>query len=401
MNQTFDRRKALPRRNDLDWLRVCAILSVFVFHSSRFFDTDFWHVKNPTTYFGVQVWITFLGNWLMPFVFVISGASLFYALGSRGALKFVDDKVRRLFVPLLVGVFTAGMLMVYMERVTHFQFSGSFFDFIPHYFDGWYGFGTGNFAWMGLHLWYLFVLFVYSLLFYPLFRWLSAGVGKRVLNALCDFLAFPGAIYLLGLPIAWLMVNLNPLTDLGQRNFGGWPLPIYVCFFLYGFILISHEGLQKRIVQIRWVSLAAGVICIGALFALWASQGDPAFGSERYLQVFGIFGASSWCWILAFFGFGLKHLTRSNRVLVYANEAVLPFYILHQTVLLSVGFFVVQWPIPDLLKWLIIATCSFGIIMGLYEFVIRRFNVMRFLFGMKTVPKKAMQVVPAQTQLAK
>ena len=69
------------RRNDLDWLRVLAILAVFVFHSGRFFDLGGWHVKNPTTYFGVQVWITFLANWLMPVVFAISGASLFYAPG--------------------------------------------------------------------------------------------------------------------------------------------------------------------------------------------------------------------------------------------------------------------------------------------------------------------------------
>ena len=150
------------RRYELDWLRVLAILAVFVFHSSRFFDTGNWHVKNPTTYFGVQVWITFLANWLMPLIFCISGASLFYSAGSRSASRFVVDKVRRLLVPLIVGVFTHAMFQVYLERVTHYQFRGSFWDFIPHYFEGWYGFG-GNFAWMGMHLWYLLVLFLYSL----------------------------------------------------------------------------------------------------------------------------------------------------------------------------------------------------------------------------------------------
>ena len=73
--------------------------------------------------------------------------------------------------------------------------------------------------------------------------------------------------------------------------------------------------------------------------------------------------------------------------LKYANEAVLPFYILHQTVLLCVGYFVVQWAIPDLLKWAIILLVSFPIIMLLYEFLVRRFNLMRFLFGMKPLPK--------------
>ena len=109
--------------------------------------------------------------------------------------------------------------------------------------------------------------------------------------------------------------------------------------------------------------------------------------AEQYAEVFGIFAISSWCWILAFFGFGFKHLTRSKPILSYANEAVLPFYILHQTVLLSVGYFVVQWKIPDLLKWMVIFAISFPVVMGLYEFGIRRFNVMRFLFGMKPLPQ--------------
>jgi glucan biosynthesis protein C len=72
----------------------------------------------------------------------------------------------------------------------------------------------------------------------------------------------------------------------------------------------------------------------------------------------------------------------------YANEAVLPFYIMHQTVLLCVGYFVVQWAIPDLLKWLIIVLGSFGIIMALYELLVRRFNVLRVLFGMKPIARQ-------------
>jgi len=43
----------------------------------------------------------------------------------------------------------------------------------------------------------------------------------------------------------------------------------------------------------------------------------------------------------------------------------------------------VQWAIPDLLKFMTILTVSFFVIMGLYEFGVRRFNLMRFLFGMK------------------
>jgi glucan biosynthesis protein C len=375
-------KTVFQRRVDLDWLRVCAILAVFVFHSGRFFDTDYWHVKNPTTYFGVQVWTTILANWLMPFMFVISGASLFYALGSRGAGKFVLDKVKRLLVPLVVGIFSHVMLQVYLDRITHYLFSGTFFEFIPYYFKGWFGFG-GNFAWMGLHLWYLEVLFVFSLVLYPLFRWLSAGLGHRLLVGFCSFLALPGMVYSLGLPVGALLAIIDPHSFFGMRDFGGYPLVIYLLFTLYGFVIMAHEGLQKRIQQFRWVSLAAGFLGLVVLLWLWASQGDPDFGTARFVLVFGIFGFSSWCWVLAFFGFGFKHLTKNTPFVAYANEAVLPFYIMHQTVLLCVGYYVTRWPIPDLVKALTISLSSFVIILGLYELLIRRINALRFLFGMK------------------
>jgi hypothetical protein len=56
-----------------------------------------------------------------------------------------------------------------------------------------------------------------------------------------------------------------------------------------------------------------------------------------------------------------------------------------------VGYFIVQWQIPDLMKWLMIVPTSFVIIMGIYEYLVRRNNTLRFLFGMKLPPAKPVQ----------
>ncbi len=61
--------------------------------------------------------------------------------------------------------------------------------------------------------------------------------------------------------------------------------------------------------------------------------------------------------------------------------------------LVTVGYFVVQWPIPDLLKFLMIITVSFFVILGLYEFGVRRFNLLRFLFGMKLLRSTQVPIV--------
>jgi hypothetical protein len=52
---------------------------------------------------------------------------------------------------------------------------------------------------------------------------------------------------------------------------------------------------------------------------------------------------TSWSWLLTFIGFANHHLNFSNRFLKYANEAVLPFYILHQTVIVVIGYFIKDW----------------------------------------------------------
>jgi glucan biosynthesis protein C len=292
------------RRYDLDWLRVLVILLVFIFHTGRFFDTMDWHVKNSTTYQGVQAWTMFLASWMMTLIFVISGASIYFALVKVS--KLIKDKALRLLVPLGVGVFTHVSLAVYLERLTHLQFSGSFIQFLPHYFQGWYGDG-GNFAWMGLHLWYLLVLFVFSLLFLPLF-YLLKGPGQKALQWLGDVFSWPGMVYLLAIPVVWLAIGISPRSDLGDRNWGGWSLLGYMPFFFYGFWIISHEGLQKTIQRWRWVSFGLALAAATSMITTGLRYGNSPFGSRGYNLFNGIFGLNAWLWVLVALGFAFKYL---------------------------------------------------------------------------------------------
>ena len=82
-------------------------------------------------------------------------------------------------------------------------------------------------------------------------------------------------------------------------------------------------------------------------------------------------------------GLGARYLNFSNKAVNYGNDAVLPFYILHQTIILIVGWFVITWNIGILPKYLINSVVSFVLIMALYELLIKRFNIVRFFFGMR------------------
>ena len=377
---------ASNRRYELDWLRVLAILVVFLYHSTRFFNLGDWHVKNVNTYVWVEIWNIFATRWMMPLFFIISGASLFYAIGRSGGFsRFYVDKFLRLMIPVLFASVTHSALQVYLERLTHGQFSGSFFSFLPEYFNGVYlGIGMpGNFAYHGMHLWYLFFLFIYGLICYPLFIWLKAG-GRKILNRITSLFAMPGLIYLwFALPFL-IMKALIPQSVLDAGS-GGWGFLYYIWFLISGFLIVSSDRLQRVIKNQRRISLLLGVVLMSALLYQLFSPSRVIFQARMSDWIYPLlFFSSAWCWLFAIFGFGMRYLAFDRPVLRYANEGVLPFFILHQTVLLGVGYFIMTWEINDVLKWAIVFTSSFIIIIALYTLLIRKFDLFRFLCGMKT-----------------
>lgn len=360
------------RQYYLDWLRVVDIVVVFFYHSVHFFDTGEWSVKNQATYKSISWLMDLLGVWIMPLIFLVSGASIFYAISKTNAVSFIKDKVMKLLVPLVVGIFTFSIMQVYLERISHGQFQGSFFKFIPHYFEGLYSpGGIGNFAFHGMHLWYLLFLFIFTILLMPLFWWFKGKSGSRFLSQLGNILAKPGTLFLFLVPTI-IIQNLA-----GNSNFmenAGWTMVQYPWFFIAGYLIASHQQMQLQIIKMRWIWLALFLLLM--IPSLLLHKGP---NNHQDILV--------WFELFSILGFAMKKLNFTNSFLKYSNEAVMPFYILHQNLLLLLGFFVVKWTIPDLSKYMIIATSTILSIMLLYEYLIRRHKSLRIIFGMRSVPK--------------
>ena len=148
---------------------------------------------------------------------------------------------------------------------------------------------------------------------------------------------------------------------------GGWGFLYYIWFLISGFMIVSSDRLQRNIKNQRWISLLLGVVLMSAYLYLLFSPSRvvfPTWISDWIYTLLSFF--SAWCWLFAILGFGMRYLAFDRPMLRYANEGVLPFFILHQTVLLGVGYFIMTWEIHDVLKWAIVFTSSFIIIMALY-----------------------------------
>lgn len=366
------------RYYDIDWLRVLGMITIFLFHNARFFNDEGWHVKNFQTDFGMSVFVAVVAHFIMPLFFLLSAIAIYHALKKRTNSQFMRERVTRLLVPLVFGIFTHVILQVYIERVTHGEFTGTFWQFIPHYFNGWYAFG-GNFAWMGLHLWYLLILFIFSLLMLPVFQKLNRS--RDFTARLADITTKPLGIYLFIIPIFGMefLVSFSSDSIIGVRDFGGWSLLTYLLVFLFGYLLATDERYRPSIENARFISLTFSLLTVLAAYILLAEMKVPGT-NPLYLLVRSI---NVWSWLMTFLGFASRHLNFTNGFLKYSNEAVLPFYIMHQTVIVCIGYFIKDWQWAVFPKYLFLASTSFIVIMVLYEFAVKRVNALRYLFGMK------------------
>jgi glucan biosynthesis protein C len=398
----------MERRYDIDWLRVLAMMLVFLFHCARFFGGGGWHLKNPGEESLIAtLFIGILDLWIMPFFFLLSGAGSWYALKSRTGGQYLLERVKRILVPLYgIGVFIIAIPQVYFEAVTNEGYTGTLLGGLPLYlrsiftsppnFDDPFFFNI----FLG-HLWFLQDLFLISLLVLPLLLFLKSERGKRFIARLAEWCGRWGGVLIFVIPLAAVRVGFIHFFR-GQEH--SWAHFLYFAvFFIIGFIIPADERFTEGIKKVWWVCLALGIVSFaveGAFifilkynYANFYHPGGEPF-SLTYVLFNTVMSIAGWSWVVFMFSVGANYLNRSNRILTHANEAVLPFYILHQTVILCVGWFVIRWSIGILPKYLIIAVCSFIIIVALYEGLVRPFNIIRLLFGMRLKTKLSAAPTP-------
>ncbi|MBY0148169.1 acyltransferase family protein [Neobacillus niacini] len=371
----------MKRQYDLDWIRVLATIAVFIYHCFMFFNPWAWHVKNnetdPTFITAISL---FMSGWLMPIFFAVSGINSYYALQKRTGSQYIKERLARLGIPLLFGVMILTPPQIYMERVSHGQFSGSFFDWYPHYFDGVYldiG-GSGNFAFVGLHLWYLLVLLVFSTITLPLFlKW--KPTSSKELKPLQLFSIF--------IPLMFLIILVDVV------NLGGWDISIYLIIFLYGYFFFSKASFKSLVQKLLPITLALSVLTT-VFFVYEFMTGMHAAGNRLSFLLACVKALNCWSWLLVIFALANKKLSFSNKLLQYGNQASMPFYVLHQPVIVTLGFIIadVDWSIP--VKLVFLLTIAFIIIIGIYHFMISRISFIRILFGMKGIREERMYHKP-------
>ncbi len=376
------------RQYFIDWLRIGLIISVFFFHVGMIFRPEQWHVNSDKSFEFIDPMMWWLHLWRMPLLFLVSGVGTFYAIGHRTSWQYVKERFRRLYIPFVFGFFTLVPLMVYVERIDAYD---SFLDYIPHMFDDG-PYPVGNISWH--HLWFILYLLIISLMIAPFFNYTKSERYNMLRGKLTTITSKQmGLNWLLPIIILSQLILRQYFPKSTHALYNDWAyFTYYLLFFMSGFILFTSYKVIDALVRDRRLYLYQTIVFTTLLFSLPYIFGTPS-AIQNYSRGIVEMVISLSCGLTAI-GYFKKYFNKDHKYRKVLNEVIYPFYLLHQPVLIFIGYVVVKWEVSYALQALLIILLSLaGIIFSI--FIIKQFDFLRLIFGMKRkslveaeVPKK-------------
>jgi peptidoglycan/LPS O-acetylase OafA/YrhL len=381
------------RRTDLDWLRVLACYLLIPFHTAMVFNpAPFYHVRNAELSTLLMIFCGFVSLWHMPLLFLLAGWSAFASYRIRGPSSFLRERMRRLAVPLVAGCVLLGPGIKYLElrsgldlnfhglRVTEAlqegfrivipnglpvapPFHEGFWQFLPTFYVQ-----LDRFTWS--HLWFLAYLLTFTAIVLPALAILarSSRTPARISRAW---------VYAPILPLVLIQLTLRERWPGPYNLVADWAnFSFFVTFLIVGVVLARVPALENALVEERQHSLMIAIASVGVLLLI-------VLGVIRApVLLFGGVAIAGWCCVAAMLGFMRAHPPRGGPFLDALAESALPIYLLHQPVIVLLGFGVVRLSLGIAPKFMLLLMGSTLLTLALY-LQVRRFAVTRFLAGMR------------------
>lgn len=378
------------RRADLDWLRVIAFGSLIYFHAAiAFFPGGIPMIQNVDTSIALRVMASFLHEFRLALLFLISGVGVAFALRRRNRTQFMQERALRLLVPFAFGVLVLVPPMIFLEKLFIGEFASSFADFYPAFFtEGVYP--NGHLSWH--HFWFIAYLAIYCVIGWPVFAYFKRTAGRMQLDHWSQMLTRGAFLYLAIVPLSVFEIPLRApfpgFPDLihDWANFSQWFL-----IFIAGFMLASSKPLLDRTQQLRGISLILAMCTTAMMFAqFWSRERGgftPLVDGEidilNYVWFCVLRVSNVWFWLLTCLGYAGRYLQRPGRLLTYLNNAVYPLFCLHLTIIVALEYVIVplDWSIAA--KYLAVTTGTIVLALGSYELIWRRVAWLRPLVGLK------------------
>ncbi|WDM81012.1 acyltransferase [Xanthomonas cucurbitae] len=397
------------RRHDIDALRVFAFALLILYHVGMAYVAGWgFHLKSAYTTDWLQPPMIALNRWRMPLLFMISGIAIGLARAERAPWQFAWRRCGRLLPPLLFGMFVVVSVQAYCQGVSNGKVVPGFGSFLLRYwqvrpwpagsFDGWEHGITWN------HLWYLAYLLPYTFLLMVL-----VALGRALpvtLPRLPTCIAVPA---LLLAPIVWeafCVLWVLPRHPPSHALVGDWfvhaeSFPLFVL----GYVLAHSSRLWTWVAQWRWPTLVAALLAITTELSirhlghtLDTAQPSALLANVRWDGIERLARAAyTWLALLALLGWARHRLNHPFAWLSYCTQAVFPWYILHQSLIILALYWLAPLQLGPWLEPVLVLLAAVAGCLLLHETLIRRLRWLWPLFGMpmRAPENRTRQTTPA------
>jgi glucan biosynthesis protein C len=343
------------RRYDIDWLRVFAIGMLLIYHTSIGFQT--WgimigFISNKKTWESLWIPMSMLNVWRIPFLFFVSGMGVYFAIQNRNWKQLLRERAARIGLPFLFGMFFIVPISALISQY-HYHWE---LNYIPN---------PG-------HLWFLGNILVYVVVLSPIFFYLKGLEDGKLATWIRRVFSNPlGLLLVIAAFVIEVLLVSPSLYEMYAMTWHGFFLGLLAFFFGFCFVL-SGDGFSKMILKWRWLFVSLAV----ALYVYRLLQLQMRVPNYQLV-------VESNLWIISVFAFGYKYLNQPSRTLTYLSQAAYPVYILHMIFLFLGSVLIFQLDIPVSIQYIMLLLFTGVGCFGTYEFIIRRINIIRPLFGLK------------------
>ena len=347
------------RHHGMDWLRIGAFGLLILYHIGMYFVPWGWHVKIAQPLDWVQVPMLATNSWRLGLLFLVSGyasAALFAKLGGSGA--FARSRSARLLIPLIFGIIVVIPPQPWIELVGQHGYGKSFLHFWSHdYFR--FGALDGIILPTWQHLWFVVYLWVYTMLAAVLVALVPTAMRARVADGAARLLSGWG---LLVWPLAlWLLIYAAfPDHDETHALFDDGPSHLhYLMPFFVGWLLRVRPALFEAVARWWRAALALAVAAfavVASIMGLWLSGAQPDDWGRLPFDIAHL--VQGWATIVALVGIADIWWNRDHRWRATLAEAVFPFYIIHQTIIVVTGWYLLQAGVAALPSFLILVAAT-------------------------------------------
>ncbi|WP_425408506.1 acyltransferase family protein [Hyphococcus sp.] len=378
----------VSRRYDLDWLRIIAFGLLIFYHIGMFYVTWGWHVKSAYAGPAAEPLMLIVNPWRLALLFFISGVAVRFASGKAVSnWRFVGSRAYRLGLPILAGMIMVVAPQSYFELRQAGAIEPGYFAFWGNYLKLEQLYPMITPTWN--HLWYVVYLFVYILLispFLPMLRRFAEGAGARALNIIAGG---PARLMLLVIvPFVIYELVLSPQFPTTHNLYADWANHAHrFTIFLLGFFAAKHDRFWRSVHGA--LPLAAGFAVGLWLLGAYVEANEEMVAASWVARIphIGVIETAletlyAWSCIVALMALAQRFLNRPSKRLTYLTGAVFCYYILHQTIIITAGYYLTQMALGVWTEFLLVTTITIAGCVAGYE-LFRRIPGLRVFLGVK------------------